>query len=230
MLETFTSLGSKSVEDTSPTMISGETDSTIAGVRSIAINVLGAVAYGTPKSWRQEPVKPPPGYKLSYMESILTVVENLLPAAIIPVKLLLSPVMPASIQRVGYAVTEFRGHVKKLLETERQADRPDKGNLMSTLIRVSDAGHNDRDSKNKLFLSEDELSGHLFQFTIAGFDTTANTMAYAITLLAIYPEWQDWIHKELDQEVPSNTNLDYESTYPVLKRCLALMVSLKYLP
>ena len=49
-------------------------------------------------------------------------------------------------------------------------------------------------------------------------------MAYAITHLAAYPEWQDWIHEELDTVVPAGADLDYEATYPKLKRCLALMV------
>ena len=204
--------------------IVGETDGMIAGCRSIAINVLGFVGYGSQRSWRQESTEPPIGFRMSYMDSILAVVENLIPAAMVPVKILTSPVMPKSIQSVGYAVTEFPEHVKDLLETERLSKRPPKDNLMSTLVKVSDAQNVDMNSKTKLFLSEKELAGNLFQFTIAGFDTTANTMAYAITLLAIYPEWQKWIHEELDQKLSSDEDLKYDAVYPGLKRCLALMV------
>ena len=49
-------------------------------------------------------------------------------------------------------------------------------------------------------------------------------MAYAITHLAAYPKWQDWIREEIDQLLPPNADLGYEPTYPNLKRCLALMV------
>ncbi len=63
-----------------------------------------------------------------------------------------------------------------------------------------------------------------------GFDTTANTMAYAIALLASFPEWQEWMQEELDQEIQPDADLNYESTYPVLKRCLATMVILNDKP
>lgn len=206
----------------------GQTNATIPGIRSIAINVLGSVGYGTPKSWRQGSAKAPPGYQLSYMEAIGIVAENLVPSTFISPKILTSPVMPKSIQHIGYAVSEFPGHVKTLLEAERKSEHSAKANLMSTLVKVSDAGNSETaaSQKDKLFLSENELAGNLFQFTIAGYDTTANTMAYAITLLAVHPEWQDWIREELDEKLHAKENMEYESTYPKLKRCLVLMVSL----
>ncbi|KAA6409816.1 MAG: hypothetical protein FRX48_06428 [Lasallia pustulata] len=48
-------------------------------------------------------------------------------------------------------------------------------------------------------------------------------MAYAITILAIYPEYQDWIIVEIDHVSKLNGDLDYERTFPAMKRCLALM-------
>jgi len=228
MLKSFTAARSANGQIDSSKRRSGDTDATIPGVRSIAINVLGSVAYGTEQPWRQESTEAaPPGYRLSYMDAILAVAENLAPATFIPVKMLTSPVMPKSVQRIGFAVAEFPQHVKQLLKTERTSNRPSQGNLLSTLVTVSDAESRNTTStsKSKLFLSESELAGNLFQFTIAGFDTTANTMAYAITLLAIHPEWQDWISEEIDAVVRNSPDMPYEEAYPALKRCLALMVS-----
>jgi len=51
-------------------------------------------------------------------------------------------------------------------------------------------------------------------------------MAYAIALIATFPDWQDWIREELDDEVHSQGSLEYGMTYPALKRCLALMVNI----
>lgn len=229
MLDSFTTKPAGEASSASSNRkAAGETNATIQGVRSIAINVLGAVGYGTPKSWSDEAAKAPPGYQLSYLDSIMAVVENLVPATFVPVKLLTSPIMPPSIQRIGFAVKEFPHHVDALLKSERSSSHSNTNNLMSTLVKVSDA-ENDGSagaSMNKLYLSENELAGNLFQFTIAGFDTTANTMAYAITLLATYPQWQEWLFEELDQELNRDNSLEYETTYPALKRCLALMVGL----
>ena len=50
-------------------------------------------------------------------------------------------------------------------------------------------------------------------------------MAYAFTLLAVHPELQDWLAEELDRVIPEpEAEVDYESTFPKLQRCLALMV------
>jgi cytochrome P450 len=70
------------------------------------------------------------------------------------------------------------------------------------------------------------------KFTAAGFDTTANTLAFAVTLLAANPEWQTWIFEELDQVLPSDptAEVDYKEIYPQLTRCMAIMVSNHYHP
>lgn len=76
-------------------------------------------------------------------------------------------------------------------------------------------------------LSDSEISGNLFIYTLGGHDTTANTLAYAVLLLVIHPEWQEWLREELqsilgtDNEV---TDWDYEKCFSRSNRCLAVMV------
>jgi cytochrome P450 len=117
--------------------------------------------------------------------------------------------------------------------------------IMSTLVRLSDqetersdveisvssegqnltTGGSDAGSS---YLTEEEIAGNLFVFTSAGFDTTANTMAFAVTLLAAYPEWQAWIQNEIEVVLGSGNGLDstdYATAFPQLTRCLAVMVS-----
>jgi hypothetical protein len=119
---------------------------------------------------------------------------------------------------------------------------------MSTLVRLSDQEKEQlenktsnsseekksvvRDSSGSSYLTEEEIAGNLFVFTAAGFDTTANTMSYAVTLLAVYPEWQTWIQNEIDNVLggpPAGQEdeilPDYEITFPKLMRCMAVMVS-----
>ncbi|KAJ3943626.1 uncharacterized protein N0V96_006555 [Colletotrichum fioriniae] len=128
--------------------------------------------------------------------------------------------------------------------------------IMSMLVRLSDqeksravasdkepsskasTSVNNSISNPKSYLTEEEIAGNLFIFTAAGFDTTANTLAYAVTLLAAYPEWQAWIQAELDvvlgPPAPSPSSspeqedrelTDYSIVFPKLTRCLAVMSS-----
>ncbi|GKU08367.1 unnamed protein product [Fusarium langsethiae] len=121
--------------------------------------------------------------------------------------------------------------------------------VMRTLVRLSDEAKNQPENHSSLslqekesegnrigirktYLTEDEIAGNLFIFTAAGFDTTSNTLGYAVTLLAAYPEWQAWIQAEIDNIIVSSQGcqgherslLEYTAAFPKLTRCLAFMV------
>lgn len=91
-------------------------------------------------------------------------------------------------------MSKVPGHIKEMLEGEREivSDQP-RDNFLSMLVRLSDQ---EKKSSGK-FLTEEEISGNLFTFTAAGFDSTANTMGYAVIMLTAYPEWQEWIRQRL---------------------------------
>lgn len=76
-------------------------------------------------------------------------------------------------------------------------------------------------------LSQEEVYGNIFLFNLAGHETTASTLGYAVYLLAAHPEWQEWLWQEVDRVYPdrnSVAHLGYSNTYPQLKRVYALMV------
>jgi cytochrome P450 len=75
-----------------------------------------------------------------------------------------------------------------------------------------------------MYLSDQEISGNLFIFTVAGFEATANTMGYAVLFLAAYPAWQDWIREELGHLPADPLAWKYDEVFPRSKRVLAVMV------
>ncbi|KIW92230.1 uncharacterized protein Z519_07214 [Cladophialophora bantiana CBS 173.52] len=222
----------------------GVTDDTMRGMKQIAINVLGTAGFGISQPWKEEKSSRPKGYRTTYMEATKTVVENIIEAAVMPAKLLTLPIFAPSWQNIGHAKNEFPLHTREMLENERklQYDSPEpRSNLMSMLVRLSDSSKPNGDldskagelSKSPQVLSEEEILGNLFIFTSAGFDTTANTMAYALALLATYPEWQDWLYEEINTIVGARgaENLEYAEIYPRLPRCLALMLeTMRFFP
>lgn len=54
--------------------------------------------------------------------------------------------------------------------------------------------------EHKDALPEDHALGNLFLTGLAGHETTANTMAFTILLLAVYPDWQRRVQEQLDQQ------------------------------
>lgn len=107
---------------------------------------------------------------------------------------------------------------------------------MSMLVKLADANKTNGDlasdsekssSQAGLSLREEEVFGNLFIVVAAGFETTANTMAYAQALLCTHPEWQEWLYEEIKVVLEGKDldNLEYNEVYFKLPRCLALMVS-----
>jgi cytochrome P450 len=130
---------------------------------------------------------------------------------------------------LGRAMEELPRLSKDLLDSERQAAKKGSGprnNLLSMLVRLSDQGKTE--GNPGLSLAEDEIRGNLFTFSAAGFDTTANTMGFAVTLLATHPEWQEWIQEELKNFDIDGLRWDYEAIFPNLRRVLAVMVSSRF--
>ena len=77
-----------------------------------------------------------------------------------------------------------------------------------------------------------ELLGNMFLINFAGHDTTGGTLAYALIHLAINPQVQEWIAEEVHSVVGESSSLEwsYEAVFPILKRQLAVMVSIEGRP
>jgi len=213
------------------------------------MNVLARIAYGHNKPFALSPSSTRQSSDISYVDAISLVTEKLIYAAFLPASFLDLPFMPRVSQQLGTALKRLPGLTRDMLNQERwksasatsditqTTERPNNssGTIMKTLVRLSDQ-EKDRaeiptpgslDKITKTFLTEEEIAGNLFVFTAAGFDTTANTMSYAVTLLAVYPEWQVWIQAEIDSVfgAPEMSPTDYATAFPKLVRCLAVMVS-----
>ncbi|KAA8612564.1 CypX Cytochrome P450 [Pyrenophora tritici-repentis] len=225
----------------------------VTGVRTIAMNVLARIAYGYNKPFAASQSSDLQAANFSYVDAIELCTQFLALAAFIPGGLLRLPIMPRLLQTIGAAMKQLPELTRDMLDQERSkgSSTPSSGRstIMSTLVRLSDQGKDQVSSGNSLlveknqqtteastsgssYLTEEEIAGNLFIFTAAGFDTTANTMSYAITLLAACPEWQAWIQAEIDTVfgdtlggVDGESALpEYATAFPKLKRCLAVML------
>lgn len=201
---------------------------TLSAVRCLALNVIGKSGYGQHQSWAPE-IQDLADYWRSpralYFRTITLVADMLLEAAFIPTWLLKMPFMPSELQSLGYHTEKMASYTKEVLEEERQITNKEgtpRNNFLSMLVQISDQEKSA--GLPGLTLSDDEISGNLFVFSTAGFDTTANTTGYAIINLAAYPGWQEWVREEIRGLSPDVRRWNYEATFPRCPRILALMV------
>ncbi|KAI5793232.1 cytochrome P450 [Geopyxis carbonaria] len=146
----------------------------------------------------------------------------------------------------------LESYLRQLVESERSKPRvnADKGlqakddranNILSLLVRQEELAKTQEDAaKGKLettapsaSLSDAEILGNVYIFALAGHETTAITLIYALTMLALYPEKQAWLHASLDSILATQSSYPrvwtYEELYPQLTAPLCVMVGPSFL-
>lgn len=142
---------------------------------------------------------------------------------------------PSNVNEIQVALVEFKKYMFEMIEDEKRLlseSVEQRSNLPSAMVRLSEQ-ENNAEVKGKKGLSIDEMFGNLFFYNLAGHETTAGALSYAITLLASDLKWQTWVREELDEVVGKDSKVedwDYETNFPRLKRCLAVMVCSSYNP
>ncbi|KUL90560.1 hypothetical protein ZTR_00393 [Talaromyces verruculosus] len=171
---------------------------TLDDLRSVAINVLGSAAYGYSRPWS-------PGFAESLNNGNnddknwgTGRIAYFKTIALVVDSFLAAVLIPNRIKKLPF-MPEWLQFIGRQMERVPQYVK-----------EIFDAHQNTTKSP------EPEVG--------KGFDTTANTMGYAVMLLAAYPEYQDWIREELcaleDADVPVE---EYEKGFALCPRILAVM-------
>ncbi|KAI1419302.1 cytochrome P450, partial [Xylaria sp. FL1777] len=193
-------------------------------IRTLSLNVLASIGFRKSYEFRSssEPTIDEAG---SYRNSLQTVLDNIIPLMLVPYRILSNPLLPKSWVKVGNAAASFKQHMANMLEEETTAFKnktPGSGGIMTAFVHALEA--HDQDVSAKRGLSVDEIFGNLFVINFAGHDTTANTLAFTMLLLAANPQVQEWISEEILATTNDMPAKDYKFLFPALKRCRAVLL------
>lgn len=215
--------------------------STAKDTRALSLNILAYVGFGRSYPFHGAFSMSETSYAVSFRDSLSVVLDNALLTLAIPPSILRLPIFPKSWSRVGWAIKTLKEHMMTWFLDEQSRFSQGKrgtGTLMSSMVDASetitrDPAHTSPKHESgqlqhrKEGITVDEIFGNIFVYYFAGHDTTASVFTYAVLLLAANPECQDWIAEELQHVLPTEDNeaWGYESKFPRLKRCLAVLVS-----
>lgn len=205
----------------------GGISSTDSDTMTLALHVLTAAGFGKSYPFSGGLTKPAEGHSMTYKDALKIILRNLLITIIMSSAKLPSWLLTRKVLDVSEAITNFKSYMAEMVEEERTSiakGEADKDNLMSVLVRAAELSKADEKGRNSL--TDDEIFGNLFIYNLAGHETTANTLAYAVALMATNKGVQDWVGEEIDEFFGSEDDVktwDYEKAFPQLKRCLALM-------
>ena len=208
------------------------TKATVEDTATLALHVITSAGFGMSYPFSRGSQKPSDGHEMTYRDSLAICLKNIITFAIFPKNFLTLRWLPSRLRTLGQAVKEFQCYMDELLAHERNSSRtmPGTGNLVSAMLEASEVSQLSvgKDTGSKLSLADNEIFGNIFAYSLAGHETTANTVAAALVLLAAHPEYQQWLAEEIKSVCSTTSNpetWDYDTTFLKLQRCLAVMVS-----
>lgn len=208
-----------------------ESDQTFSDIRStfdvLAMRVLAVVGFGQDNTTL---TAIPPGHGESFMQCLGFILQHV--TLTILFNILKAPgfLLPSVLRRLKVSVAEFRLYMEEAVFRQMQLRNTDQSQPRANSLLEAIVGANEsekqqlsKSTRQRSYLTESELYGNLYVFIIAGFETTAATMSYALSFAAANPEIQNWLVEEIDAYYTNSSDRGYTTTYPKLVRCQAWM-------
>ncbi|TVY16613.1 Cytochrome P450 [Lachnellula arida] len=205
-------------------------------LRTLSMNVLAAAAFQESYDFiGSVNMKDRKFNTENYRDSLYIVHKYIILLLLIPFRILTARVLPRSLGDIGRAALSLKTSMMNIINEESIAiseGTSSYGGMLPSLVRVLDQD-NAQDQETKDFptrvkrdrLSVEEIMGNVFVMNIAGHDTTANTLAFTVMLLASNPDVQDWLREELISVTGDKPLEDWDySLFEDLKRCQAVLI------
>ncbi|KAL2118449.1 hypothetical protein VTJ04DRAFT_8109 [Mycothermus thermophilus] len=181
-----------------------------------ALNIIGYVGFGLrllwpgqtmpddvdPKLAKYGSLEPPAGHTLSFVDSVELVLKHIVAILLFPTALL--GLLPFKFAKEGYhAKVNFLKYMDEFLhdkmEEAKRGGEPKEGmDIMGQLVQ---SRHNDKsgtEAASGFRLSDAEIIGNAFIMIVAGHETTANTLHFALIELATNPASQRRLQRDID--------------------------------
>ncbi len=197
----------------------------------LALCVISTAAFGFEAEWETER-KAEPGFEMSFFEALEQVSSHPVEVIAVPRWMLHLPIRDW--RRVGVALKDFKKYLNLAIErgksnilqemTESVGKKDDvkeekrRADTFSALVRGAFA---EKEGK-ELALNDDELMGNVYVLLVAGHETSAHTLGFALGLLALYPNVQERFYQEIMSVTGDKDSLTYEDMN-ALKYGMAIM-------
>ncbi|QIW99633.1 hypothetical protein AMS68_005151 [Peltaster fructicola] len=208
------------------------------GAMRLSLHVISRAGFGVGLLWPHEETTTvvPKGHTLTYKDALSNLLHNLLVVLLTPRWLL--PILPFKMHKVANeALVEWGKYMREMYEAKRAevksgAARDDRMDLMGALVKGAGITQETIDSEKQSqkpaqLLTDDEILGNAFVFILAGHETAANTIHFSCLLLAMHPQSQRRLQKDLDEILGDRPvdQWDYEEDLPKLfgSMCGAVM-------
>ncbi|KAF9048962.1 cytochrome P450 [Panaeolus papilionaceus] len=168
----------------------------------IILFVISCAGFGQSISWENDD-DIPAGHKMSFKKAMYIVSEDFFIPLVVP-KWALG--LTKRTEAAGQALTELRAYFLEMIHRRHLSEKVERHDLLSILLEEN--SHHLDDAP----LTDDEVIGNVFIFIIAGHETTSHTLAFALGLLALYPDEQEKLYQHIKSVIPDGQSPTYADT------------------
>ncbi|KAL4960034.1 cytochrome P450 [Aspergillus stella-maris] len=180
----------------------------------------------TAKDLFQDAVTPAPGYRFTF-RAVMEYMNRSMMSVFIA-----NGILPRWVPRflVPFFGKQFDAHrdlgnFLHALVKDAEGNQAEAHNLLERVVRSR--REQNTDDKRKPGLTDAEILGNVYIFSIAGHETTATTLRFALVLLGLHCDVQEELYQELrtvlGEESPDSANWDHATVFPRLISPLCIM-------
>jgi len=200
-----------------------------AATMRLSLHVISRAGFGRRLLWPHEELEEngqagvvPEGHTMTYKDALSTLLENIIAVMLLPKWFLRNS--PLKANKIAWeSFTEWGKYMREMYEEKkaevRAGEKHEGMDLMGAL--VSGAGikaDQDPEKASTQLLNDSEILGNAFVFILAGHETAANTLHFAMLYLAMNWSTQEMLQKDLDEIFGDRPidQWDYEKDVPKL--------------
>ncbi|RDX47256.1 614/534 cytochrome P450 [Lentinus brumalis] len=169
----------------------------------LTLFVIGSAGFGRSVSW-QESAVPPSGHVMTFKDALDVIGHKLFYRLLFPNWALRwgTPGM----RRFYQAYADIEKYMAEMVQARRTDEfKQERNDLFNSLLDANDA-EVDQTAK----LSDSALIGNIFIFLVAGYETTAHTLAYTLILLALYQDEQELLYQNIKHVLGDDRTPTYD--------------------
>ncbi|OJA09560.1 hypothetical protein AZE42_01136 [Rhizopogon vesiculosus] len=168
----------------------------------IGLFVIGAAGFGRHISWKDDAVIPP-GHQLTFKDALLTTSHDLFIKLLVP---RWAMGFTKRFRRARLESDELQRYLTEMIQERKGFQlKEDDEDLLSSLL----AANNDENLwKDEVKLNDSELIGNIFILIID--ETVSHSLAFALALLALYPDKQEELYQQIKRVLPDGRIPTYD--------------------
>ncbi|OAX31726.1 cytochrome P450, partial [Rhizopogon vinicolor AM-OR11-026] len=172
--------------------------------RRAPVDVNHIKGFGHHIPWKDDAVIPP-GHQLTFKDALFITSHDVFIKFLVP---RWAMGFTKRFRRARLAFDELQRYLTEMIQERKRSQlKADNEDLFTSLLAAND---DENLLKDEVKLNDSELIGNIYMLMVAGHETTGHSLAFALALLALYPDKQEELYQHIKRVLPDGRIPTYD--------------------